>query len=331
MSAALTLEADQAAPQAAGDFIRVPIDAFRMQSGAGIDLYCLPPGGSTPMLYRSARLALAPDDLELLRQRGHIALYVLAKEFAAFEQILKESLTELLADESVPPESKFAVLQSAMAMEVDGAFRLAKCDRFVALSHRVAQQITSLCGENTLVPRKLFDMVQHDFYTFTHLTNVAGFAVLLAEQLGISDAAEREKIAVGGLLHDVGKKYIPTEVLCKPGKLTPEEWDLIKSHPVRGYEDLCDRHDLDHAQLMMVYQHHERLDGKGYPVGMTGDEIHPWARLLAVCDVFDALTSVRPYRKPVPWAQALRYLETNAGTHFDAEMVQCWTSTMLDN
>jgi HD-GYP domain-containing protein (c-di-GMP phosphodiesterase class II) len=331
MPAALAIDADEAASLTAGAFVRVPIDAFRLQSGVGVDLYCMPPGGATPLLYRSARLALAPRDLEALRQRGHSALYVLAKEFAAFEQILRESLPDLLADESVPSESKFAVLQSAMAMEVDGAFRLAKCDRLVALSHKVAQQITSLCGDNSLVPRKLFDMVQHDFYTFTHLTNVAGFAVLLAEQLGVSDVAERERIAVGGLLHDVGKKCIPTNVLCKTDKLTPEEWDLIKSHPVRGYEELCDRADLDHAQLMMVYQHHERIDGRGYPVGMAGDEIHPWARLLAVCDVFDALTSVRPYRKPIPWAQALRYLETNAGTHFDAEMVQCWTSTMLDN
>lgn len=329
MAAALSLIADQAAPPAAGDFLRVPLDAFRMQSAINTDLYCLPPGATTPLLYRSALLPLSKGDLDVLSQRGHNALYVLAREFAALEQLLREALPAVLADETLPPENKFAVLQSAMALEVDGAFRLANCARFVDLSHRVAEQITVLCSDDSLVPRKLFAMVRHDFYTFTHLTNVAGFTVLLAEHLGIGEGPERRQIAVGGLLHDLGKKHIPTDLLCKKGRPNEFEWDLIKSHPVRGYEELCDRNELSHAQLMMVYQHHERLDGKGYPVGMMGDEIHPWARMLAVCDVFDALTSLRPYRKPISWTDALNYLESHAGTHFDADMVKCWKSAML--
>jgi HD-GYP domain-containing protein (c-di-GMP phosphodiesterase class II) len=322
------LEADQAVPHAADEFMRVPLDAFRMETAVDVDLYCLPPGRTTPTLYRSARIPLTPDDLELLRQRGQTALYVSAAEFAALEQVLRASLEALLDDDSIPAENRFAVLQSAMAVEMDSAFRLANCDRFVALSHQVAEQITTLCSDDALVPRKLFDMVRHDFYTFTHLTNVAGFAVLLARHLGISDRAEQQKVAVGGLLHDVGKRFIPPEVLCKTAKLTEDEWHLIKSHPVRGYEDLCDRPDLQEEQLMMVYQHHERLDGTGYPVGLTGGDIHPWARMLAVCDVFDALTSQRPYRKPASWSEAFVFLESRVDAHFDAEMVKCWKSAM---
>jgi HD-GYP domain-containing protein (c-di-GMP phosphodiesterase class II) len=79
---------------------------------------------------------------------------------------------------------------------------------------------------------------------------------------------------------------------------------------------------------MIVYSHHERMDGTGYPVGMMGDDIHPWARLLAVCDVFDALTSARPYRAPMRVADALAFINRNAGSHFDPEMVKCWTIAM---
>lgn len=79
---------------------------------------------------------------------------------------------------------------------------------------------------------------------------------------------------------------------------------------------------------MMVYSHHERMDGKGYPVGMVGAEIHPWAKLLAVVDVFDAITSARPYRMPMILPEALAFLERNAGTHFDREMVTCWNALM---
>lgn len=78
----------------------------------------------------------------------------------------------------------------------------------------------------------------------------------------------------------------------------------------------------------MIYSHHERMDGKGYPVGLVDEEIHPWARLLAVVDVFDAITSARPYRKPMSLKQSLKFLEKNSGTHFDPEMVQCWIAAM---
>jgi HD-GYP domain-containing protein (c-di-GMP phosphodiesterase class II) len=88
---------------------------------------------------------------------------------------------------------------------------------------------------------------------------------------------------------------------------------------------------MSFEQLMMVYQHHERFDGKGYPVGVQGEEIHPWARMLAVVDVFDAMTGTRPYRRPATAQEAMEYIGRSAGTHFDPEMVKCWKSTMAKN
>ena len=231
-----------------------------------------------------------------------------------------------LSDESVPPAERFAILQTAAAVEIDTAFHLIKCDRFVDISKRIAKDIDTLLRGEELVPQKLFDVVQHDYYTYTHVINVAGFATLLADLLGFSEV--RQKITVGALLHDIGKRFISAKVLGKTDPLTDEEWQLIKSHPQRGYEDLCDRTDLDEEQLLMIYSHHERIDGKGYPVGLVGEEIHPWAKLLAVVDVFDAITSARPYRKPMSLSQSLEYLEANSGSHFDSEMVRCWISAM---
>jgi HD-GYP domain-containing protein (c-di-GMP phosphodiesterase class II) len=88
---------------------------------------------------------------------------------------------------------------------------------------------------------------------------------------------------------------------------------------------------MSHEQLMVVYQHHERIDGSGYPVGFQGDEIHPWARMLAIVDVFDAITGRRPYRKSAASSEAMEYICSNAGTHFDPEMVACWKSIMDKN
>jgi HD-GYP domain-containing protein (c-di-GMP phosphodiesterase class II) len=135
----------------------------------------------------------------------------------------------------------------------------------------------------------------------------------------------------GALLHDIGKRHLPHDLLNKAGKLTPQEMALMRQHPQKGFEELCQRSDLNWGQLMMVYQHHERLDGKGYPVQIGGDEMHPWAKICAVGDVFDALTSARPYRKPIEIESALEFFERRAGAAFDAEIVKCLTSLMRQN
>ena len=305
----------------------LPLVVFRLHQARNVDLYIWPDGAEEPALYCSADVLLTEHDLEKLTERGCRALYLSRKAYGDLSEDLVASLDGILADESLGAEDRLAVLQSAMSLEVDAAFHAIDCDRFVSLSEKVAGQISSLLNEHDVVPRKLFQMLRHDFFTFTHITNVATFATLLAAELGL-DEKEQRQITVGGLLHDIGKRFVPPNVLCKPGKLTQEEWDIIKEHPVRGYEDLCERDDLNLGQLMMVYSHHERIDGKGYPVGMMGDEIHPWAKMLAVVDVFDALTGARPYRSAWKAADALAYLERNVGTQFDAEMVRCWMSAM---
>jgi HD-GYP domain-containing protein (c-di-GMP phosphodiesterase class II) len=181
---------------------------------------------------------------------------------------------------------------------------------------------------NNVLPRDLYRLARHDFNTFTHITNVTSYGVILAERLGLCDDSQFEPLAKAAILHDIGKRFIPASILQKPAKLDPEERAIIETHPQRGYEELCERGDMSHEQLMIVYQHHERFDGKGYPVGFQGEEIHPWARMLAVVDVFDAMTGTRPYRRPATAAEAMDYISKSSGTHFDPEMVACWKSIM---
>jgi HD-GYP domain-containing protein (c-di-GMP phosphodiesterase class II) len=149
---------------------------------------------------------------------------------------------------------------------------------------------------------------------------------VLANLLGTTDATALGEIAAAALLHDIGKRHIPAHILNKPGKLTDDEWELIREHPTTGFREVATREDLTWAQLMVIYQHHERLDGSGYPCGLPSEEIHPWAKICAVADVFDALTCHRPYRGPMPRKEVCEYLEKHAGVWFDAEAVACWTS-----
>jgi HD-GYP domain-containing protein (c-di-GMP phosphodiesterase class II) len=313
------------------EYTRIPLKAIRLKVVENVDLYCKPRDGNTPILYCSGDYPICDQDIDELERRGVKALYVSSACFAEVQKQLFKSLEELVSDEQISPTDRFSLLQTAVSLEIDLSFRLIKIKSYKSLSGRVAENIVSLLESNSVLPRQLFQVVQHDFYTFTHVTNVAGFAVMLAERLGISSGEDLRKIAEGALLHDIGKRFIPSTVLCKTGRLSEAERRLIETHPLRGFVDLRTSCNVGFEQLLMVYQHHERIDGKGYPVRLVGDEIHPWARMLTVVDVFDALTSKRPYREAMRLSDALGFLERGAGTHFDKEMVQCWISAIRES
>lgn len=157
-----------------------------------------------------------------------------------------------------------------------------------------------------------------DRYTSGHSKRVAEYSRVIAKRMGKS-VAEQEMIYRAGLLHDVGKIRIPVDIINKPGKLTDEEFDLIKIHPVTGYHILKDI--SDHVDMAIAAKyHHERYDGKGYPNGLLGENIPEMARILAVADSYDAMTSNRSYRKGLSQDVVRSEIEKGKGTQFDSDI-----------
>lgn len=154
-----------------------------------------------------------------------------------------------------------------------------------------------------------------DPYTGGHLWRVAHLAEQLAEAAGFPPN-EVQRIALAAFLHDLGKVGVPDGTLCKQGKLTGEEYQTIQQHAEIGLR-LLQPHPLASLVLSVVHHHHERPDGKGYPLGLTGENIPLDARLVAVCDAFDAMTSHRPYRSGMPVDRALDVIEASLGQQFD--------------
>ncbi|WP_051261040.1 HD domain-containing phosphohydrolase [Desulfovibrio inopinatus] len=159
-----------------------------------------------------------------------------------------------------------------------------------------------------------------DMYTSGHQENVAELAGAIACMMGYNDDAI-EGIRLAGLLHDIGKTSIPAEFLCKQGSLDVFEMGLIREHPVTGYE-ILQNIPFPWPIASMILQHHERLDGSGYPKGLQADDILPEARILAVADVIEAMSSHRPYRPSLGLVNALHEIETNAGRLYDADAVR---------
>jgi putative nucleotidyltransferase with HDIG domain len=163
-------------------------------------------------------------------------------------------------------------------------------------------------------------------WTAGHSSRVTSVAVAIARALGY-DAHAQERIRRGGLLHDIGKIGIAANILDKPDSLTKAEMAIMREHPTTGARIL---QPLPHCAeiLPMVLQHHERLDGSGYPAGLRGSGIALDARILAVADVYDAMTSDRPYRKGLPATEASAYIVEHAGTRFDPAVVTAFLTAM---
>jgi len=157
-------------------------------------------------------------------------------------------------------------------------------------------------NENAAVT--LFKLRDFDEYTYTHSINVSLLAVILGKHLEL-DKPTLLKLGLAGMYHDVGKARIPEAILNKPGKLTEAEFRVMKTHPLEGYKVMAGQPDLDPEILRAVVEHHERFDGAGYPRGLTGESIGLFSRIIAVVDVFDALTSRRVYKDAMAPAKAL--------------------------
>jgi HD superfamily phosphohydrolase YqeK len=165
-----------------------------------------------------------------------------------------------------------------------------------------------------------------DLYTRGHSERVSRGSVMIAREIGMH--TERvEAIRYAGMLHDVGKLGVPTKVLQKTGKLTEEEYAAIQLHPLRGMDIVREIGFLDEA-LAGIMHHHERIDGRGYPMGLAGDEIPEFARVLAVADAFDSMTSTRSYRGARPVHQAIEELRKWAGTQFDPAFVDAFVAAI---
>lgn len=157
-----------------------------------------------------------------------------------------------------------------------------------------------------------------DPYTGGHLWRVSRFSKLLARNTGLLDS-EVARITIGGFLHDLGKVGIPDAILNKKDKLTDDEYEIVKTHPSIGKRMLIG-HPFSSLALDAIFHHHEQPDGKGYPLGLKSEQIPIAAKMIGICDAFDAMTSTRPYRKGMPITKAIAIIQSNLGAQFDPKL-----------
>jgi putative nucleotidyltransferase with HDIG domain len=235
-------------------------------------------------------------------------------------------------DQTLVPASTEYQRASKICRQSKGAvssmFREARLGKAVDTSFvkKLVEEISASIKRNPTALISLARIKTSDDYTYMHSVAVCALMIALARQLGLN-VEQTQSAGAAGLLHDLGKSMIPSEILNKPGKLTDEEFAVIKTHPQEGHKLLLGSTGADEMAFDVVLHHHEKLDGNGYPERLKGSEITLFAKMGAVCDIYDAITSNRPYKTEWDPAHSLSKMATWTDSHLDAEVfsafVQC--------
>lgn len=184
----------------------------------------------------------------------------------------------------------------------------------------VTEMVEYLIDNKEIDSSYLLELKTFDNYTYIHSLNTCVLALFFGIQMSYSKPMLID-LGMGALLHDIGKTRVPIEVLNKDGKLTADEFGIIKQHPELGYKMLKNVSEVSDRSKAIVLEHHERIDGKGYPFGLTGDRIHKFSKIACISDVYDAIVSDRVYRRGFPANEAYEFVLGGVGSFFELDLV----------
>lgn len=278
---------------------------------------------TTAFLRKGAQLSART--IEKLRERGIQKVFVDSPAGGPVAPPPRQ-LARSLPSPTPPPISQ-ALREDAIA-SLERIFTTAAFDEGnVAEAVQMAAHLNSVVDGlvSSLVTQKsllvnINELKSFDDYTYHHSLSVAVLAISIGERLGLSQQ-QLKHLGLSAIMHDIGKTSVPIEIIQKPSRLDVQEFELIKTHSSAGTSYLMTSAIGDEAMWRGVLFHHEKVDGSGYPSGVAGERIPLWSRIISAADVYDALTSSRPYRKPMQPAEALEYVMGGIGTAFDYDVV----------
>ena len=241
--------------------------------------------------------------------------YVLIRKSRFVKEPIKESPYSSKAQEEIvhlrrPDPPKIYIekhIRERISKGVELMYKDPRQEVIVNASNLIADDLLHSIERNNAVALNIMELKVTDEYTFRHSVDVAAIAMIIAKRENRPENTIRE-LGIAGLLLDIGKIKVPQEILNKPSKLTPEEYEIMKKHSLYSYEMIKDNPSLSKSIKLGVLEHHEKLDGSGYPYGLKDKDICPYARILAIADIYDALCATRPYKVGLTQRQAVELL-----------------------
>ena len=295
---------------------------------AQIPIYLPVENGFT--LYRCERTEFGESDRQRLLANGVQSVFIRVTDRRHYRRQLEQRLQNFVADPSVSLDQASSVAYESALGVVEEVFAEFDLHAHKERLENVSRSVVALVLRDQSSFAHLYAASKHDFCTATHMVNVATWMVPLASFMGCQDRNRLSAICKAGLVHDIGKVHIPDAILNKKEDLSKDEWALIRRHPADGRRDLEQAGETDELVLEVTRQHHERLDGSGYPLGLKGDQINPVSSLCSVIDSFDAMTALRPYmQSPLSVSKALNLLSQGATEQrYEPQAVVGWTKLL---
>lgn len=304
-------------------FIPVPLEHAPLHVLAGVNVYVRSPDGASPephyALYREPAFPFSEEDRARLLAHGVRFVYV---------EMAEQRHIQRCVEAAAAPEAGAGACELVYSATVELINELLVTPDLAAIGPRLddlSRTVAGLVVDHPGSFSHLFKVARHDFYTATHVVNVATWMVPLAYACGLRDPAELAHVFQAGILHDIGKIFVPAELLNRPGALSDDDWRILRAHPQLGYDHLRSGPGLPEAVLRATHEHHERNDGGGYPRGLRAAHLHPVSRICAVVDAFEAMTAMRPHRRRAhPLSHAVDTLRNEAATRYCPRVVEAW-------
>ncbi len=234
--------------------------------------------------------------------------------------IIPPDLQEAIQDKKMPPAQKAKAIQLHSVVMIERLMENPSTETIKEAKQGIAE-VVDLILDDDATNQQLLALTSHDYNTYVHSVNVGLLAISLAKTLfKRSNAHDMHELGAGFFLHDIGKVKVDVNIILKPAVLTDEEMLAMRRHPQYGYEILTQTNQSSEECKNVVLQHHERDNGRGYPQGLKGEEIHLYARICSLADVYDALSAKRPYRQQLRPFEALNVMKEEMLEHFHKEL-----------
>ena len=304
-------------------YFRIRMSTLHPNKVTAFDVYIQVDGRT--LLYLKKGDQLSSAKIEALHQRDSGESFFVRTED---QQLYRDWVREEMNREDLDPLAKAKILRESSVAIMEDLFENPDVNVALDASRPIITDFVQLMETEPEAMQFLISLSGHDFYTYNHSLDVSIYSLGLGKALGFN-TKEIEELGVASLFHDVGKRNVSLEILCKKGPLDEAEWEQMKRHPQYGLQILNQHPNISDAIKAACFEHHESWAGNGYPQQIKGEDIHPFARIVAITDTYDAMTTQRSYNVPMKPSEALEMMKEKLSGRYDPDMLKAMYSVLF--
>jgi len=295
-------------------YMKIRINSLPPHKSIPFDLFVMI--GGRIIHYLRAGDKMSAGKIDHFERKAPEQFYILAAERGNYQKFVRDGLMSTELD----TKQKATILRESTMVLVEELFERPDIETALRDARGVVEDFVAFMDSDAAAMVNLIGLSSHDFYTYNHSLDVSIYSLGLGQIVGFR-GHDLKELGLGGLFHDIGKRFIPLEIICKNGPLSDDEWLMMQKHPQFGLQILTE-HKTNENVVACAFEHHESMQGNGYPQKLTAEEIHPMARVVSVADTYDALTTKRSYNDPMKPTDAIELMAGKLNGRYDPEVMR---------